>query len=133
MATTAKQRRRHREYMREWRKRGGEAQLAKERAWAREGRARDPEGVRKKQRERRRRWARRVKGTGIRSAYEAVRHAVRDGRLVRPEVCEDCGRPPERGWVQAHHDDYTQFLKVRWLCPICHKRLHRRIQGGVAR
>jgi hypothetical protein len=60
-----------------------------------------------------------------RRASQAVTSAMRSGRLVRPEGCEDCGTSPARSarglsLIQAHHDDYTQPLAVRWLCPPCH-------------
>ncbi len=56
-------------------------------------------------------------------AHRLVRSAIRRGELVRPDVCDCCG---ERGRVQAHHDDYTKPLSVRWLLPKCHIREHGR-------
>jgi hypothetical protein len=44
------------------------------------------------------------------AARNAVRNATRDGRLVRG-VCEVCGNVA----TQAHHDDYSKPLEVRWL------------------
>ncbi len=49
-----------------------------------------------------------------------TRNAVRDGRLVR-KPCEVCGTT-ER--VQAHHDDYSKPLEVRWLCFVHHRQAH---------
>ena len=49
-------------------------------------------------------------------ARTAVGNAVRDGRLTR-EPCEACGTT-ER--VEAHHDDYSKPLEVRWLCKAHH-------------
>jgi len=37
-------------------------------------------------------------------------NAIRDGRLIR-QPCEQCG-----DIAQAHHDDYSKPLDVRWLC-----------------
>lgn len=54
-------------------------------------------------------------------ARALVGNAVRDGRLKRC-ACERCG--DER--VQAHHDDYTKPLDVRWLCSKHHGEEHRR-------
>lgn len=50
-------------------------------------------------------------------ARSAVSNALRDGRLVR-QGCEVCGDK-----AQAHHDDYTKPLDVRWLC-FRHHREH---------
>ncbi len=52
-------------------------------------------------------------------ARNAVNNAIRDGRLVR-QPCEKCGNTK----VDAHHDDYSQPLNVRWLCRTCHLKEH---------
>lgn len=54
-------------------------------------------------------------------AHKAVRYALSVDRLTRPETCEACGR---RGKPDAHHEDYSRPLDVRWLCRRCHKRVH---------
>lgn len=51
-------------------------------------------------------------------ARRAVSLAIRRGDLVR-QPCEVCGNPR----VDGHHDDYSQPLKVRWLCR-SHHQLH---------
>lgn len=53
------------------------------------------------------------------AATDAVSNAIRDGRLVR-QPCECCG-----AWAQAHHDDYSKPLDVRWLCPKHHAEWHK--------
>lgn len=56
-----------------------------------------------------------------RKANIAVGNAVRDGRLIKPSNCSKCGvecRP------HGHHDDYSYFLSVRWLCVSCHSDFH---------
>ncbi len=59
-------------------------------------------------------------------ARAEVQKAVADGRLVRPSLCEKCGKPPKRGrQILAHHDDYNKPLDVRWLCDKCHGKVHR--------
>lgn len=58
------------------------------------------------------------------AAHISVGNALRDGRLHR-QPCEECGDTN----VHAHHDDYAKPLKVRWLCPMHHKRHH--AQEGV--
>lgn len=55
-----------------------------------------------------------------RSAHIAVGNAIRDGVLVR-KPCEVCGA---KG--QAHHDDYSKPLEVRWLCQTHHSEWHKR-------
>lgn len=53
------------------------------------------------------------------AARTAVMHAVAAGTLVR-QPCEVCGALE----VHGHHDDYSQPLAVRWLCPKHHTEHH---------
>jgi hypothetical protein len=56
-----------------------------------------------------------------------VARAIRKGELVRLP-CEVCGDLKS----EAHHDDYADALKVRWLCRKHHKEHHRKarlVQG----
>lgn len=56
-----------------------------------------------------------------RQASSMVSHALRDGKLTKMP-CEVCGvKEP----VQAHHDDYSKPLDVRWLCVPCHAAHHK--------
>jgi len=53
-------------------------------------------------------------------AHHLVHTAIRRGNLVR-QPCEVC----DGFYAQAHHDDYSKPLEVRWLCKrhhfeICH-------------
>jgi hypothetical protein len=64
------------------------------------------------------------------AAQVTLATAVRYGRLVRPDSCEQCGQKPPRNRlgrssIQGHHDDYSKPLEVRWLCQPCHNRHHR--------
>lgn len=54
-----------------------------------------------------------------RRAQNVVSNAIRRGKLEK-QPCEVCGTTK----VHAHHDDYTQPLQVRWLCPKHHKEAH---------
>ena len=54
------------------------------------------------------------------AAHTAVSNALRDGKLFR-KPCEVCGIAKS----QAHHDDYTKPLEVRWLCDSDHKKHHK--------
>lgn len=53
-----------------------------------------------------------------------VWNAVRIGYLVR-QPCEVCGNLT----VDAHHDDYSKPLEVRWLCRTHHGQLHKSIKA----
>jgi hypothetical protein len=52
----------------------------------------------------------------------ALRAAVRQGEITKPERCEDCGRATR---LQGHHPDYSRPLEVEWLCARCHGKRHR--------
>lgn len=53
------------------------------------------------------------------AARRQVAHAVRSGKLTR-QPCEKCGLAKS----EAHHDDYTKPLEVRWLCRTHHVEHH---------
>lgn len=55
-----------------------------------------------------------------RRATGLVTTAIWQGRLTR-QPCEVCGATKR---VDAHHDDYTKPLEVRWLCKSHHKQHH---------
>lgn len=60
-------------------------------------------------------------------ARMTARKAIARGRLVR-RPCEVCGAFP----VEAHHDDYSQPLNVRWLC-LPHHREHHAAERALQR
>ena len=62
------------------------------------------------------------RGTVKRKARLATMYAERKGILVRPNNCEVCGSNYR---IEAHHDDYTNPLVVRYLCKKCHAAIHR--------
>lgn len=53
------------------------------------------------------------------SAHKKVQRALKRGTLVKG-VCEICGEYK----TEAHHEDYSKPLNVKWLCSPCHHRLH---------
>jgi ribosomal protein S27AE len=46
--------------------------------------------------------------------------AIKRGKLIR-QPCTQCGELKS----EAHHDDYSKPLDVRWLCKKCHSVVHR--------
>jgi hypothetical protein len=63
-----------------------------------------------------------------RKARMAVGNALRDGKLFR-QPCEVCGNPT----TEAHHEDYSQPLVVRWLCNTHHRQRHAEMrQKGIS-
>jgi len=52
-------------------------------------------------------------------ARVAVGNAIRGGKLKR-QPCEVCGDKRS----EAHHEDYSQPLNVRWLCKRHHDQVH---------
>ena len=54
-------------------------------------------------------------------AREAVKRAVKNGRLQRPTQCTKCHQTKR---LYAHHPNYQQPLKVQWLCNPCHRLIH---------
>ena len=64
-----------------------------------------------------------------RMANIMVGNAVRDGKLIKKDSCEDCGNRPKR--LHGHHDDYAFPLIVRWLCPGCHNKWHKENGEGA--
>ena len=53
-------------------------------------------------------------------ARDKVRTAIKNGSIQR-SCCEVCKEEK----AQAHHDDYTKPLEVRWLCTTHHAEWHR--------
>ena len=60
-------------------------------------------------------------------AHDITNNAIRDGRLIR-KPCEVCGTTAD---VEAHHDDYTKPLNVRWLCVTHHVEHHNNRRGAA--
>lgn len=98
----------------------------------------DPEIAREKTRERMRRL-RAIPGYSVtknkaweaknpekKKAHKDVENAIRWKRLVKGP-CEVCGAEK----VEAHHDDYSRTLDVRWLCRPHHLEHHRRAAESV--
>ena len=52
-------------------------------------------------------------------ARAIISRLIRRGKLFR-KPCEVCGA----NMAQAHHDDYSKPLEVRWLCRYHHREVH---------
>lgn len=93
---------------------------------AKKHRATNPEVVhasdrRRARTQRRREWRKANPGDALKiRVRRATGNAIRDGRLI-PKPCEVCGATAE-----AHHDDYSKPLEVRWLCFAHHREHHAR-------
>lgn len=63
-----------------------------------------------------------------RRCHGITERAIKKGILI-PEPCELCDASgimdDGRNIVQAHHDNYNEPLKVRWLCQKCHHEWHK--------
>lgn len=60
-----------------------------------------------------------------RAAHIITWNAIRDGVLIR-QPCEECGEPR----AEAHHDDYSKPLDVRWLCGRHHRQHHAALRAA---
>lgn len=54
-------------------------------------------------------------------AHNLVNSHLRDGKLLKPETCENCKGNYK---LEGHHCDYNKPLEVIWLCVPCHKEWH---------
>lgn len=61
-------------------------------------------------------------------AHWTVGNALRYGKLVK-KPCEICG---SARYVDAHHDDYSKPLDVRWLCRSHHVLHHEELNKSEA-
>ena len=53
-------------------------------------------------------------------AQNIVKRCIDNGWLFR-KPCEICGKTEN---IDAHHDDYSKPLEVKWLCRLCHREHH---------
>lgn len=57
-------------------------------------------------------------------AHYEVKYAIQRGIIVNPRKCEDC--KADIRMIEAHHEDYSKPLEVRWLCRPCHNKADRK-------
>ena len=53
-------------------------------------------------------------------ARQALKNAIRAGKIRRVSVCEQCREVSD---TQGHHEDYGRPFYVQWLCSKCHAGL----------
>jgi len=58
-----------------------------------------------------------------RAAHVILGNRVRDGKVIKPDCCEACGKKAVR--IDGHHEDYAKPLDVVWLCRQCHVDIHK--------
>jgi len=56
-----------------------------------------------------------------RKAIRETRVAIDRGDIIKPKLCELCGKERRLG---SHHEDYSKPLQVVWLCSDCHGKRH---------
>jgi ribosomal protein S14 len=54
-------------------------------------------------------------------AVTKVRAAINKGDIIKPLICEMCGRKTR---LNGHHPNYNKPLQVKWVCNSCHSLLH---------
>lgn len=119
-------------YVAEWQKKNREKRLEQSRNWysrnleeAREmslmatKKYHQTENGKRKRREKGYKWKKDNPEKAL--TQSRFKDAIRYGKIVRPEVCENC---KEECIPHGHHEDYTKPLEVIWLCEVCHFYLH---------
>ncbi len=94
--------------------------IEKRRAQARAYQVANPEKVRERMRAARLRRGEEYQEK--RRARDQVKESLLYGRLTKGP-CEHADSNC-RGRIEAHHDDYSRPLEVRWLCHAHHRHLH---------
>lgn len=85
--------------------------------YVKDWRSRNAEKVRECNRLNQRKW--RLFNKYKEDAHNAVKKALR-AKILVALPCEICGSLE----VEAHHDDYSKPLDVRWLCRVHHLAIH---------
>jgi len=70
---------------------------------------------------------RRLNTKEAKKAQRRLRYAFETGIISRPAICEECGR---QGKVEGAHYNYSEPLRVRWLCARCHHKWDREDPKG---
>jgi len=110
---------RHEEFTQKWKKENPEAQAAIQQRAHKKLLERNPRFNSETTQCYRKRYPERDR------AHRAVQRAVREGKMVKPNICECCGKQTESPNLDGHHEDYSKPLEVNWLCRQCHLERHR--------
>ncbi len=65
----------------------------------------------------------RIKNPEKERAHKIVEYAIQKGEIIKPEVCENCGKKLR---LDAHHEDYSKPLEIQWFCRFCHVQHHKK-------
>ncbi len=52
------------------------------------------------------------------TAQQKCNRAIKKGIIIKPNSCTECNEPNE--YLEAHHEDYSKPLEVKFLCTKCH-------------
>lgn len=137
MMKTEEQKKKHAEYMREWRHKNIEDQKAKHANYMKSWR----KGLSDEQKENRRKKSAELRAKTPKKyveyshkwqknnpeknrAHKAIYRAINRGDLKR-KPCEQCLKDGiENMNVQGHHEDYSKPLEIVWLCSQHHRDVH---------
>lgn len=50
-----------------------------------------------------------------------TKRLIKQGLIKIKACCEECGNNKK---VEAHHENYNNPYRIKWLCRRCHKRFH---------
>jgi len=64
-------------------------------------------------------------------AWKHVAALIAKGLLVRPGICEVCGKPQGERTHHTHHPYYSLPGLVIHCCPACHKAMHAKEKWSV--
>ncbi len=125
---TEEQKRMHASYQRQWRANNPEKVREINRRYRENNKEKiaewkkmHPESVN----EHKRRWE--INNAEKHRAHRTIDNKVNSGRMNKPTHCECCGNGP--CITQGHHEDYSKPLDVLWLCDICHRKTHGRLEA----
>lgn len=78
------------------------------------------DAIREYRREYHKNW--RKQNPGRQKIYWMVCAALKEGKIVKPLMCQLCGKTSK---LQGHHADYAKPLEVIWVCIKCHHKIHK--------